>query len=70
MCRIPKYRKRSARFSLPTGHLIPAKTLFKQVLPATKLATDVSTNKDLINLDEETAEILIGNTKEISKKRQ
>lgn len=59
----PDIEKEARVFSLPNGNLVPAKALFKRVFPTAKLATGVSKNKELIDLDEEMVESLINDSK-------
>jgi hypothetical protein len=63
----PDIEKEARVFSLPTGNLVPSRTLFKRIFPAAKLVTGVSTNKELIDLDEETVETMIIDSKEMLK---
>jgi hypothetical protein len=63
----PDIEKEARVFSLPAGNLVPARTLFKQIFPTAKLVIGVSTNKELIRLDEEMAETMINDSKEILK---
>lgn len=63
----PDIEKEARVFSLPAGNLIPSKTLFKRVFPAAKLPTGVSTNKELIDLDEEMVETMIDDSKAMLK---
>lgn len=63
----PDIEKVARVFSLPTGNLVPSKTLFKRILPAAKLATGVSTDKDIIDLDEEMVETMISDSNEVLK---
>jgi hypothetical protein len=63
----PDMEKEARVFSLPTGNLVPARTLFKQIFPTAKLVAGASTNKELINLDEEMAETMISDSKELLK---
>jgi hypothetical protein len=63
----PDIEKEARVFSLPTGNLVPPRTLFKRIFPAAKLVTRVSTNKELIDLDEEMVETMISDSKEMLK---
>ena len=54
-------------FSLPTGDLVPSKVLFKQLFPTVKAVTGISTNKELIHLDDEMAKIMIEDSKTVLK---
>jgi hypothetical protein len=63
----PDIEKEARVFSVPTGNLVPSKTLFKRVLPAAKLVAGVSPNKELIDLDEETVETMIDDSKAMLK---
>lgn len=55
----PNEQKEARVFARKSGTPIPARTLFKQMLPAVRIAPAVSKNKELIRLDEDTAEQLI-----------
>jgi hypothetical protein len=63
----PDIEKEARVFSLPTGNLVPSKALFKQIFPAAKLAAGVSTDKEIIDLDEEMVETMISDSNEILK---
>lgn len=63
----PDLEKEARVFSIPTGDLVPAKVLFKQIFPTAKLVIGMSPNKELIRLDEEMAEALINDSKEVLK---
>jgi hypothetical protein len=63
----PDLKKEAHVFSVPTGDLVPARVLFKQMFPAAKLISSTSPNKELIRLDEEMAETLINGSKEVFK---
>ena len=63
----PDIEKEARVFSLPNGDLIPARALFKQILPNAKLVIGASHNKELIRLDEEMTETLINDSKEVLK---
>ncbi|WP_322404826.1 hypothetical protein [Massilia luteola] len=63
----PDIEKEARVFSLPTGDLVPARNLFKQIFPTTKLIIGASPNKELIRLDDEMAETMIDDSKEILK---
>ncbi|MFS2023692.1 hypothetical protein [Massilia sp. CT11-137] len=63
----PDIEKEARVFSLPTGNLIPARSLLTQAYSKAKLVTSTSTNKDLIDLDEEMAETMLEHSKEILK---
>jgi hypothetical protein len=63
----PDIEKEARVFSLPTGNLVPARSLFKQMFPAAKLIIGPSSNKELIRLDEEMAETMIDDSKEVLK---
>jgi hypothetical protein len=63
----PDIEKEARVFSLPNGNLVPARALFKQIFPTAKLVIGVSPNKELIRLDEEMAETMIDDSKEILK---
>jgi len=61
----PDLEKEARVFSIPTGNLVPARVLFKQMFPTTKLLSSTSSNKELIRLDEEMGETLINDSKEV-----
>lgn len=63
----PDIEKEARVFSLPTGNLVPSKTLFKRVFPSAKLSAGVSTNKELVDLDEEMVETMIDDSKAMLK---
>jgi len=63
----PIIQKEARVFSLQTGKLIPSRSLFKQLLPSAKIVTGISTNKELIRLDETMAETMIKDSKGILK---
>jgi hypothetical protein len=63
----PDIEKEARVFSIPNGDLIPAKALFKKMFPTAKLVSSMSSNKELIQLDEEMAENLINDSKEVFK---
>ncbi len=63
----PDDQKEARVFALKTGALVASRTLFKQMLPDANIVTSVSKNKELIRLDQETAEALIDNSKVILK---
>jgi hypothetical protein len=63
----PDIEKEARVFSFPTGELVPARTLFKQIFPKAKLVIGSSANKELIGLDEEMAETMIDDSKEVLK---
>ena len=63
----PDIEKEARVFSLPAGDLVPARTLFKQIFPNAKLVIGASPNKELIRLDEEMAETMINDSKEVLK---
>jgi len=63
----PDIEKEARVFSLPAGNLVPPKTLFKRIFPAAKLPTGVSTNKELIDLDEAMVETMIDDSKAMLK---
>lgn len=63
----PDIEKEARVFSLPTGNLLPARALFKQIFPKAKLVIGVSPNRELIELDEEMVETVIGDSKEVLK---
>jgi hypothetical protein len=63
----PDLEKEARVFSIPTGDLVPARLLFKQMFPTAKLVSSMSPNKELIRLDEEMAETLIDDSKEVFK---
>jgi hypothetical protein len=59
----PDIEKESRVFSVKNGSLIPAIALAKEVLPSAKISQGVTANKDLVRLDEETAEAMIDDSK-------
>jgi len=63
----PDLEKEARVFSIPTGNIVPAMVLFKKIFPTAKLVSSMSPNKELIQLDEEMAEALIGDSKEVLK---
>jgi len=63
----PDIEKEARVFSIPSGDVVPTKVLFKQIFPAAKLHSSMSSNKELIRLDEEMAETLIDNSKKVFK---
>jgi hypothetical protein len=63
----PDIEKEARVFSLPTGNLVPSKTLFKQLFPTAKLITTTSTNEELIDMDEEMIETMINDSEKILK---
>jgi hypothetical protein len=63
----PDIEKEARVFSLPAGNLVPSKTLFKRIFPTAKLGSGVSSNKELIDLDEEMVETMISDSKEVLK---
>jgi hypothetical protein len=63
----PDIEKEARVFSIPTGDLVPAKVSFKKMFPTAKLVSSMSPNKELIRLDEEMAETLINDSKEVFK---
>lgn len=63
----PDLEKEARVFSIPSGELVPARVLFKQIFPTAKLVTGMSPNKELIQLDEEMAESLIADSKKFLK---
>lgn len=63
----PDIEKEARVFSLPTGNLVPAETLFNKIFPTAKLVAGVSPNKELIRLDEKMAETMIDDSKEVLK---
>lgn len=63
----PDIEKEARVFSLPDGNLVPSRALFKRIFPAAKLATGISKNKELIDLDEEMVETMIDDSKETLK---
>jgi hypothetical protein len=63
----PDIEKEARVFSLSSGELVPPKTLFKQLFPAAKLTPSVSTNKELIGLDEKMIETMIEDSKVVLK---
>ncbi|MFS2215047.1 hypothetical protein ACEN9H_03860 [Massilia cellulosiltytica] len=63
----PDIEKEARVFSLPNGNLVSARALFKQIFPAAKLVIGVSPNKELIRLDDEMAETMIDDSKEVLK---
>jgi hypothetical protein len=63
----PDIEKEARVFSLPSGNLVPSRALFKKIFPAAKLATGVSKNKELIDLDEEMVETMINDSREVLK---
>jgi hypothetical protein len=63
----PDIEKEARVFSLPTGNLVPSRTLFERIFPVAKLVVGVSTNKELIDLDEEMVETMINDSKAVLK---
>jgi hypothetical protein len=63
----PDIEKEARVFSIPSGDVVPSRTLFHQIFPSAKLATGVSRNKELIDLDEEMVENMINDSKELLK---
>lgn len=63
----PDIEKEARVFSLPTGNLVPAKTLLKKIFPTAKPITGASTNRELIDLDEEMIENMIDDSKKLLK---
>jgi hypothetical protein len=63
----PDLEKEPIVFSLPNGNLVPAKTLFTQTFPTAKLIFSMSSNKELIRLDEGMAETLIKDSNDLLK---
>ena len=63
----PNIEKEARVFSLSSGDLVPSKALFKQLFPAAKLTPSVSTNKELIGLDEKMIENMIEDSKAVLK---
>jgi len=63
----PDLEKEARVFSIPSGELVHARVLFKQIFPTAKLVKSISPNKELIQLDEEMAEALIADSKEVLK---
>jgi hypothetical protein len=63
----PDIEKEARVFSIPNGDLVPARVLFKRVFPSAKLVTGVSTNKELIDLDEKLVEAMINDSREVLK---
>lgn len=59
----PDIEKEARVFSLPTGNLVPSKTLIKQVFPAAKLAAGVTTDKELIDLEGDVVDTMIDESK-------
>lgn len=63
----PDIEKEARVFSLPTGRLVPSRVLFKKIFPTAKLDTSTSTNKELIDLEDEMIETMISDSKDIFK---
>jgi hypothetical protein len=63
----PGIEKEARLFSIPAGDLVPAKVLFEKIFPTAKLVIGMSFNKEMIRLDEEMAETLINDSKEVLK---
>lgn len=63
----PDIEKEARVFSLPTGNLVPARALFRKIFPTAKLVIGLSSNKELIRLDEKMAETMIDDSKEVLK---
>jgi hypothetical protein len=59
----PDEDKQARVFALKSGELVPARSLFKQMLPAAKIVSGLAKNKELIRIDEETADTLIDDSK-------
>ncbi|NIA00660.1 hypothetical protein [Massilia sp. CCM 8734] len=59
----PDEEKEARVFALKTGELVPARALFKQMLPSATIMPSITKNKELIRLDEQTAETLIDDSK-------
>lgn len=63
----PDEEKEARVFALKTGALVSSRALFKHMLPRANIVTAMSTNKELIRLDEETAATLIDDSKAVLK---
>jgi len=63
----PDLEKEARVFSIPTGDRVSARDLFKKMFPTAKFVGSTSTNKELIRLDEEMAEALINDSKDVFK---
>jgi hypothetical protein len=63
----PDLEKEPLVFSLPNGNLVPARALFRQIFPTAKIVIGISSNKELIRLDEEMTETLIKDSKNLLK---
>jgi len=59
----PDIEKEARVFSLPSGNLVPSKTLLKQVFSAAKLDAGVTTDKELINLEGDVVNTMIDESK-------
>ena len=59
----PDIERESKVFSVKNGGVIPAMSLIKDVLPSAKILPGVSKERDLVRLDEETAETMIDDSK-------
>jgi hypothetical protein len=63
----PNIEKEARVFSIPSGDVVPSRTLFHQIFPEAKLTTGVSRSKELIDLDGEMVESMIDDSKELLK---
>jgi hypothetical protein len=59
----PDIGKESRVFALNNGNLVRGISLVKEVFPSAKILLNVASNRDLVRLDEETAEIMIDDSK-------
>ena len=63
----PDLEKEPLVFSLLNGNLVSARTLFTQTFPTAKLILSMSSNKELIQLEEGMTETLIKDSKDLLK---
>lgn len=61
----PDEEKEARVFARKTGALVPSRTLFRHMLPGANTVDGLSTNKELIRIDEETAQTLIDDSQVI-----
>lgn len=59
----PNIEKESRVFALKNGSLVRGISLVKEVIPSAKISPNAASKKDLVRLDEETAEIMIDDSK-------
>lgn len=63
----PDEEKDARVFALKSGEPVPARALFKQMLPTATMASTGASNKELVRLDEASAETLIDDSKVVLK---